>query len=88
MKTILIFLIILLCGNNLKSQPIDSLTNFSQYSSLDTLKIAIYISDCGEFGGHGEIINVFKADKVMITYQRDPRVCITDLSFMPKDRKV
>lgn len=85
MKTTLFFLLILIFGNSGQSQSVDSITNFDKYSSSDTLEIVSYLSSCGEFGGHKEVFKLFKSDKPMMIYHREPRHCFPEPPPLPSN---
>jgi len=79
MKTTLLFVVMFILCRDLKGQSIDSFTNSNEYTAVDTLEIVSSFhdsTDCGEFGGHKEVLKIFKNDKVTFTYHREPRQCL------------
>ena len=84
MKRITTFLLVCFITNSAKGQSVDSLIDFKKYNPGTSLRIESYIhdsTDCGEWGGHTETINIFNMDlnpdSLMIFYTRYPTRCVT-----------
>ena len=67
-------LLLLSCSESeRKAPPARDLLNLG---SLDTLILGAFFSDCGEWGGHTEVMRIFRRDRTLwIVYERDTVNC-------------
>jgi len=50
----------------------------NKIAPVDTLKLIVQYTDCGEWGGHREFLKIFMSDKLKIEYSKDTVSCEYD----------